>query len=83
MWRGVCVTAATDVSFVLCVVVRSLLPGSPLDLLSEVRPLTGKVNAVTAIESRNVGLHGMCFACHIEAPFLQGVMQATCLKGRM
>ncbi|KAI6101156.1 hypothetical protein F5141DRAFT_285556 [Pisolithus sp. B1] len=50
MWRGLCVTAAADVPFSLRVVVQSLLPGSPLDLSNEARPLADKVNAVMAIE---------------------------------
>lgn len=45
-----CVTAATGVPFVLRVVVHSLLPGSPLDLSNEARPLADKVNALMTIE---------------------------------
>ncbi|KAH7882278.1 transcription factor IIIC subunit delta N-term-domain-containing protein, partial [Phlebopus sp. FC_14] len=72
--------APSDVSFVLRIVVQSLLPGSPLDLSSEAQALSDKVSAGITIDPTTAGLHELCPACHTEVP-LQDITQATCPNG--
>ena len=75
-----CDGAASDVPFVLRVVVQSRLAGSPVDLSREAEALSSKVNAAIAIDPSIAGLHELCPACHTEVP-LEDITRATCPSG--
>lgn len=72
--------AASDVPFVLRVVVQSRLAGSPADLSREAEALSNKVNAAIAIDPSIAGLHELCPACHTEVP-LEDITRAACPSG--
>ncbi|EGN93775.1 hypothetical protein SERLA73DRAFT_172058 [Serpula lacrymans var. lacrymans S7.3] len=74
------ILVASDVPFVLRIVVQSLLPGSPLDLSAEAQRLSASVSANVAVDPTTAGLHELCPACHVEVP-LQDITAAICPNG--
>ncbi|KAJ6618186.1 putative zinc-finger of transcription factor IIIC complex-domain-containing protein [Mycena sp. CBHHK59/15] len=74
-----CLTAS-DVPFVLRMVVQSLLPGSPPDLTSEGENLSRVLHDVVPSDSVVTGLNEPCPACKAEVP-LQEITSAVCPNG--
>ncbi|KAJ6498553.1 putative zinc-finger of transcription factor IIIC complex-domain-containing protein [Mycena vitilis] len=73
---------ASDVPFVLRMVVQSLLPGSPADLTVEGDQLSNLLHGVVPAQSNDVfmGLNEACPACQAEIQ-LQDITSAVCASG--
>lgn len=77
-------STASDLPFVLRMVVQSLLPGSPPDLSIEGQSLSFMVQAIAPTEPESAlasnDLSEYCPACRVEVP-LQDITTAVCSNG--
>lgn len=73
---------ASDVPFVLRMVVQSLLPGSPPDLTAEGQSLSDSLHTVVPPGSSDIfiGLNEECPACKAEVQ-LENITSAVCPSG--
>jgi len=72
---------ATDLPFVLRIVVQGLLPGLPPDLSVEAQNLSANLNpALQGIDQMSTGLVELCPACHVEVPLVD-ITNALCPNG--
>ncbi|KAJ7444557.1 putative zinc-finger of transcription factor IIIC complex-domain-containing protein [Mycena galericulata] len=73
----------SDLPFVLRMVVQSLLPGSPPDLIAEGQQLADALRTVNDVPSHSdvfLGLNEACPACKSEVP-LHDIISAVCPNG--